>query len=376
MQVTITRTALLDACKTCEPFAADKPISPELGFAEFTCQPTSFQVHVTNLSQRLVYTWQPDATQVYTCTEPNRFLAPIKLLTEWLRIVNTEIVKLDYSADQETLRLTCGSAKTSLRCLPVVNYPVQPPIFEPGVRLSASLFLQACNLVRFATSDNPSDKLSGVNFVFTPNQLQLQATDRFRLALQGLPTEVEYTRQSLLPANALNYLVKLFREPLPETLLWSNAAGEQVAITFSQANITFAFYTNTLAESYPPVTRLVPDLPYNITLPRNALARALAAAQLIARDNNGRVTFTLDADGCLIAARSTDNNEATEFITCTVPARHIFTANVKYLTEWLRVLTCSDITLSYAANPRLALVFRATKNATQGLYLVAPMEER
>jgi DNA polymerase-3 subunit beta len=137
--------------------------------------------------------------------EPGTALVPGRLLAEITRSLSGALA--EFADDVDSVLLTCGSAEFTLVKLAAEEYPSLPELppsagTVEGVHLAAAVSQVAPS----ASKDDNLPMLTGVYAEIEGGTITLAATDRYRLAVRGLPWTPgngSLSTSALIPAKAL-----------------------------------------------------------------------------------------------------------------------------------------------------------------------------
>jgi DNA polymerase III subunit beta len=137
--------------------------------------------------------------------EPGTVLVPGRLLAEITRSLSGALA--EFSTDRDSVQLTCGAAEFTLVQLPVDEYPSLPELPpSAGTVAGAQLAAAVSQVASAASRDDTLPMLTGVYAQIEGESITLAATDRYRLAVRGLPwspSRADVRATALIPARAL-----------------------------------------------------------------------------------------------------------------------------------------------------------------------------
>lgn len=137
--------------------------------------------------------------------EPGTALVPGKLLAEITRSLAGATA--EFSDDTDSVLLTCGTAEFTLVKLAAEEYPSLPELpASAGTVEGAHLAAAVSQVAPSASRDDNLPMLTGVFAEIEGGTITLAATDRYRLAVRGLPWTPgrdDLRTSALIPAKAL-----------------------------------------------------------------------------------------------------------------------------------------------------------------------------
>ena len=242
-------------------------------------------------------------TVTATVEEAGRVLVPGRLLNDIAGRLPQAPVTLELN-DTKVL-VTCGSARFSLPCMPVDEYPTIPTVegstgVVPGEEFAAAV----SQVVVAASREDSMPVINGVQLEISGTTLSMMATDRYRVAIKDVPWDagtapVEHA--ALVPARTMQEIGKTFgSSPTISITLATKDDREVIAFHADNKTVTSLLIKGT----FPPVRRLFPEAIENFAVVNTAelieatrrvklVVEREAALKYIFRDN----TITLEAVG-------------------------------------------------------------------------------
>ena len=299
-------------------------------------------------------------------------VVPARTATEILRALEPGAVTLE--ADDEEVRITSGRYRSSLRMLPVADFPRLPSLGGDGgrgeaVTLGATDFAEALRqVVRAASSDDARPILTGVLMTADEGRLRFVATDSYRLAVRDVPgaTVLREGQRVLVPSKALAELQRLL------------ASAEEVTLRLAEHDATFEvpgvrLTTRLIEGEFPNYRQLIPSsYPNRLTVAKDALLVALRRVKLLARDATTPVRIALRSDTIGLTVVTTEVGQASEEVDAKYEGSEMTVAfNPAYLIDGIEAVDGDEVLLETIDALRPA-VLRATEG-DEYLYLLMPV---
>jgi DNA polymerase-3 subunit beta len=299
-------------------------------------------------------------------------VVPARTATEILRALEPGAVTLE--ADDEEVRITSGRYRSSLRMLPVADFPRLPALGRDGpsgeaVTLGATDFAEALRqVVRAASSDDARPILTGVLMTADEGRLRFVATDSYRLAVRDVPgaTVLREGQRVLVPSKALAELQRLL------------ASAEEVTVRLGEHDATFEvpgvrLTTRLIEGEFPNYRQLIPSsYPNRLTVGKDALLVALRRVKLLARDATTPVRIALRSDTIGLTVVTTEVGQASEEVDAKYEGSEMTVAfNPAYLIDGVEAVDGDEVLLETIDALRPA-VLRATEGDDY-LYLLMPV---
>lgn len=163
-------------------------------------------------------------------SQPGRIAVAGKLLSEITGSLPNKPV--DFRIDGSKAFVTCGSSRFELPLIPLDDYPMLPKLPAGTGSINAKLFTEAVSQVASAAGkDDSLPMLTGVSMEIVGNQINLAATDRFRLALRTFEWEAndpELNVKLLIPARTLLDNARSLDSGLNDSIDIAVGTGDQV----------------------------------------------------------------------------------------------------------------------------------------------------
>ncbi|EFV11709.1 DNA polymerase III subunit beta [Segniliparus rugosus] len=192
---------------------------------------------------------------------PGRVLVSGRLLADIAKALPSPSVKI--VAEGSKVHVRSGSAKFTLPTMPVDEFPSLAEHPAPiGVAAAKELFAAISQVGVAASRDDTLPALTGLRLVFTGQELELAATDRFRLSVRKLAWEgkdfADEPVTALVPAAVLS---EFARTPLP-----SDDTPVEFALDLGSGSPSllgvqagpFRITTRLLDAQLPDVSQLIP----------------------------------------------------------------------------------------------------------------------
>jgi len=223
---------------------------------------------------------------------------------------------VQFSTEENRIKVTCGSAHFTLLSMPVEEYPTLPQVSEQTGLLPAEDFATAVAQVAVAASrDDVTPVITGVQLEVTQNSLSLVATDRYRVAVRAIDWDSAGSSvdsvTALVPARTLQEIGKTF----------GHSGTISVAITSSDDRELIAFradrktVTSLLIKgNFPPVKRLFPETVDNYAVINTAeLIESVRRVSLVL-EREAALRFSFSIDGLTLEAIGSEQAQASESI--------------------------------------------------------------
>jgi DNA polymerase-3 subunit beta len=272
----------------------------------------------------------------------------------------------------DTVLLSSGSVKSTIKTLPYEDFPILPFPEAPSATFSLPgvVFKNVVtSVLSCASVSTIRPELASVLISGEGGTIKAVATDSFRLAEKYAPLEGKTSIFSmLLPArNATDIL-----QVLPDTELTINIDDHQCSFVWSEGSLT----TRLVSANYPDYGSIIPKtFAAEATVLKKDFEAALRRTTVFS-DSFQKVRLAIDPSSKKVSfsARNNDVGDSAESITAAVTGDSVeLSFNHRYLGAPLSLIASENLSLSASGIGR-PLVIRGAGDNTY-LYLVMPMNQ-
>lgn len=294
--------------------------------------------------------------------EPGQFAVAGKLIAE---IVNSLPNKpVDVDVDEKRALVTCGSSRFELPLIPLDDYPQLPELPEVTGTINPALFQEAIKQVASAAGkDDTLPMLTGVHLAIDGEQVQLTATDRFRLAIREVewtPAAADIQAKLLVPAKTLqdaaNSLDTSLNDPVEIAVgTGDNLGSDGLFGLHARARQTTA---RMLDAEFPNIAPLLPKTHTSMASIEIApLQEAIRRVSLLT-DRNAQVRMEFSEGQVVLSAGGSDAGHAQETVACAFTGRDelIIAFNPTYLRDGLSVVHTDRVVFGFTEPSRPAIM--------------------
>ncbi len=302
--------------------------------------------------------------------EDGSCVVPARLIVDAVRSLEAGAVTV--SGGEETVEVSLGRAKFSLRTFAVMDYPKLPPITGALTSIASQDLIQGLNqVVRAAANDDARPLLTGVLLTTDSDSLRLIATDSYRLAVRDVPgvQGLGANHDLLVPARALQELQRAAASQAPEGL---------IGVTLSDAEISFVVGTTSISSrlidgNYPSVLQLIPaSYPNQLRIAKDTLLTSLKRAKLLAKDSTSSVRLTMKDRAVEIRTQSHDAGGVEDNVDADYSGEEITIAfNPSFLIDGIEAVPGDEVMLEMSDSVRPAMVHGVED--TRFRYLLMPV---
>ena len=294
-------------------------------------------------------------------SQPGRIAVAGKLLSEITGSLPNKPV--DFRIDGSKAFVTCGSSRFELPLIPLDDYPMLPKLPAGTGSINAKLFTEAVSQVASAAGkDDSLPMLTGVSMEIVGNQINLAATDRFRLALRTFEWEAndpELNVKLLIPARTLLDNARSLDSGLNDSIDIAVGTGDQVGREglFGVHTDNRETTTRLLDADFPNIAPLLPKEHTAIASVEIApLVDAIRRVSLVA-ERNAQIVLHFSEGQVILTAGATEAGHAEETLPCAFTGKELTIAfNPGYLKDGLSVVPTSRAVFGLTEPSRPAIM--------------------
>ncbi len=294
--------------------------------------------------------------------ESGRIAVAGKLIAE---IVNTLPNKpVDFQVDGSKALLSCGPSRFELPMIPLDDYPQIPHLPEVTGTIDARLFSEAVTQVAAAAGkDDTLPMLTGVHMEITGQNVELAATDRFRLALRTFqwdPASPDVSAKLLIPAKTLLDNARTLDTGIQDPVEIAVGAGDQIGREglFGVHTDNRETTTRMLDADFPNIQPLLPKTHTSMaTVEIAPLQEAIRRVSLVT-ERNAQIRMQFNEGEVILSAGGTDSGHAEERLPCAFTGRDelIIAFNPGYLKDGLAVIPTNRVVFGFTEPSRPAIL--------------------
>jgi DNA polymerase III subunit beta len=356
VKFTLTADALADAAAFASKGLSARPPVPVLAGLLIEAVPTGLRISGFDYEKSA-------RTQVAAeVAEPGTVLLQGKMFTDIIRKLGKKAVTI--TVDERNATLTAGTAKFSMRPMPVAEFPPMPPLPPAVGTIDGDVFAAAVGqVIAAASTDDSVPILKGVHIVSDGDELTLRTTDRYRLAEVVIPWTPAGGDINLLVRGA--WLADVVKTIAGEATILAD--GNLVGVRTGNRATT----SITIDGEYPKIKALFPNTcATRVTVDRTEFADVLARVSLVA-ERNTPVRLTACDGELIVDAGTGEDAQGRETLPCGIDGTDVVVAvNPAYLAWSLSVTPAAKIDLGFQENLAKPVLI----SGTEGLrHLVMPV---
>lgn len=304
---------------------------------------------------------------------------PAKELTEFVASLPAEKITLE--AKKEKLYLKSPGYQAVFNGLSALEYPAVPSLLDKtkssAVKqefiLEAKEFITAVQSVCFSASiDETRPVLTGVRLSFTTGQMQMVATDGYRLSLKKTQIKEKIKIPFLiLPAKTLLEIVKIIQSEKEETIIKISIMKDAGQIIFSFGETEIA--TRLIEGEFPDFEKIIPSHQENkATIDKEEFNQAIKACAIFSRRSANIIKLNFSNDELIIKANAPELGENEVQLGIKYQGESMQIAfNYRFLQDFINNFTYDSFILELLG-PLKPGVFKSTKD-NSFLHVIMPV---
>jgi len=300
-----------------------------------------------------------DSSQFELVIEPRKIIEFLSLL---------EAGKIEIEVKEKEIIISQGKTKGDFPLFSKNDFPLPPKINEEKQKIKASFLKETLPLVLFSTSsDETRPILTGVNFVSQGEEIQLVATDGFRLSLLTVKKEMSFP-SSVIPGAFLVEILKMIKEEKEVSFSYSN---EERLIVFYLGD--HELYSRLIEGDYPPYEKVIPsEKKTTVVLNREEFLRKVKLTSIFAREFSNVIILKTEKGEVQLTPKTGEGKENVDYLEAEItgePQKIAF--NFKFLIDFLNNVNSKKIVIELLRSDAPA-VFRA-ENLKDFLHIIMPV---
>jgi DNA polymerase-3 subunit beta len=304
---------------------------------------------------------------------------PAKTLVDLVNTLPQDTVHLSLSARTQTVNLSCGRIKASIKGIDAQEFPAIPPAdIDAAIQLNVEDLRDMIAAVIFAAAtDEARPILTGVLARLEGNTVTLAASDGFRVAERTahLSSPVEETITAIIPARALAELGRVIHAQEPVYMQLPPGRGQ---VIFHHGSVELV--SQLIEGAFPAYQNIIPKgYKTRAVISTEEFRKACKSSDIIAREaaHTTRLKIkpgedTLIPGHVVISATAAETGDNVAEMDATIEGDSVEIAfNVKYLVDVLSVIDTPNVALETSAATSPGVIRPVGRD--DYVYVVMPM---
>lgn len=292
-------------------------------------------------------------------------LDPHKII-EFLSLLSEGEVTLFF--EKNKVVVSQKKTKGSFPFLSPTDFPTLPSVKGEGQIVEVRKFEEIISLVLFSASrDLSRPVLSGINFVEKEGNIDVVATDGFRLSLFHMKNELNM-KSMLIPAD---FLLEMTRNVKEEKTITINYLDEEKMVYFKTSNEEY--YTRLIEGEFPPYEKVIPvEKKSTITIEKKDFIRNVKLISVFARDFSSIIICQFKKGELILSPKIEGGVENTTTQEIEFEGEEMKVAfNFKFLLEFLNTVN-EDKVIIELLRPDAPVVLKTPKEKNY-LHIIMPV---
>ncbi|HEX5040467.1 MAG TPA: DNA polymerase III subunit beta [Candidatus Limnocylindria bacterium] len=346
MNVSVMQENLARGLQTVSRAVSSRATLPVLANVLLKTEASGLKLTATNLEIG-INCWVPGKV-----TEEGEITVPAKLLTDLVTSLPNQRIDLVLSPKDRTLKVTCGTNRSSIKGIEADEFPVVAAIGEtPATSVDARVLREALGEVVFAAaSDESRPILTGVLTRLNGESMTLAAADNYRIAVRTLALDKPVSPEVVIVVPGRSY-AELMR------ILPDAEAPIEITVTPNKSQVLFHvegidLVSRLIEGQFPNYEPVIPTSHSSrAVIDRESLLAGTRRASIFARDSANIVKIELggdngEANGVSITAHAADVGDNADTIEAAVEGSPTAIAfNARYLIDVLSALGAEEAAL-------------------------------
>jgi DNA polymerase-3 subunit beta len=265
--------------------------------------------------------------------EPKKIIEFISLLPE---------IKIEMEIKEKAIVISQGKIKGQFPLFSNKEFPFPPEKIGEKQKIKTSFFKNSLPFLVFAAStDDTRPVLTGINFVTNDEDLQLVATDGFRLSLLTLKKDLPFSSM-IIPAGFLSNAQRFINK---ETEIeFSYLGTEKLLVFFIGDN---DIYVRMIEGEYPPFQKVIPvEKKTTVTIDADEFLRSVKLTSVFTREFSNIIIMEVEKDEVKFIPKTSQGEEDVVYQEAKIEGETQKIAfNYKYLIDFLNCASGKKIVI-------------------------------
>lgn len=295
MKFRINRLKLLNALsKTTKAVSIRSPL-PVLTGIKFDLQPDG--LILTGSDSDITIQTKIETSDDLVIEQTGGVVLNSRYILEIVRKIDSDEISLEI-IDGSLTRISGATSKFDLNGNDVIDYP-RIDLSKTGTKVLINAFTlkDVITQTKFAASEKEHKPiLTGINFKAANNQLEVTATDSYRLAKKVVPLDDELTFNITIPQKSLDEIAKIIER---DDLIEMYVSDRKVLYVFDNNIIQ----TRLIDGTFPDTNRLIPEsFDYELNIDTHYLLNAIDRVSLLNNEQNNIIKLDMSNEKVILSS--------------------------------------------------------------------------
>lgn len=295
MKFRINRLKLLNALsKTTKAVSVRSPL-PVLTGIKFDLQPDG--LILTGSDSDITIQTKIETSDDLVIEQTGGVVLNSRYILEIVRKIDSDEISLEI-IDGSLTRISGATSKFDLNGNDIIDYP-RIDLSKTGTKVLINAFTlkDVITQTKFAASEKEHKPiLTGINFKAANNQLEVTATDSYRLAKKVVPLDDELTFNITIPQKSLDEIAKIIER---DDLIEMYVSDRKVLYVFDNNIIQ----TRLIDGTFPDTNRLIPEsFDYELDIDTHYLLNAIDRVSLLNNEQNNIIKLDMSNEKVILSS--------------------------------------------------------------------------
>lgn len=301
--------------------------------------------------------------------ENGEIAVPARIISDFISNIQDEKVTL--SVRNRILHINSKNYRTQIVGFDTKEFPIIPKIKEkPIIVLPAQILKNSLlSVINSAAVIETRPELSGIFVKFNPNNIELAATDSFRLAEKIIDQKSINTGSAIIPRNTVLEVIRALSD-----------IDSDISVTLSENQILFTSPDFTIVSrlidgNYPDYKKVIPDkFMSKAMISKDELEKGVRLASLFSSNISDIKIKVLD-ERTEITAKNSDKGELLSSIESKLKNEPFsISLNFNYLLDGIKAINSEKVVLQYTGDGS-PLVIKKGDEDKLFTYVIMPLRE-
>ncbi len=301
--------------------------------------------------------------------EKGEIAIPARILSDFISNIQDE--KITLTIKGKALHINSNNYKTQIIGFDTKEFPIIPKIKEkPIITLPAQILKTSfLSVINSASLLETRPELAGVFIKFTANNIELAATDSFRLTERIINQKPNNTGSAIIPRNTILEIIRVLSDIDTDV----NITLSDNQILFS--SIDFTIISRLIDGNYPDYKKVIPEnFVSKVLVLKEELEKGVRLASLFT-SNISDIKIKVSENKTEITAKNIDKGELHSSIESKLKNNpFIISLNYNYLLDGIKAIRSDKVVLQYTGDGSPLVVKKGDEDKSF-TYVIMPLRE-
>ncbi|MBI4039836.1 DNA polymerase III subunit beta [Candidatus Daviesbacteria bacterium] len=364
MRLTILQPDILPAIQSVSRSVGVRSQLPVLNNILLSAGSGKLKLSATNLEIGVVKEVKAEVDEIGEVSVPAKTLLEV--------VANLAGQKLELQASSDQLNITTPSFSSQINGVAASEFPVIPMGDDKvGVRIDPKILLESLPKITFSAAvDEGRPILTGILTEIKDKNLQLVATDGFRLAYMAHPVARAANFKALIPRRTFEEILRLMVEDeMDEVIISTSENQNQMIFSFGATKLS----SRLIEGNFPAWEKIIPqEFKSRIVVDRAQFLKAVKLASVFAKDGANVIKLQNLPDKLTLTSEAKELGSQKSEVEAQSEGEQLTVAfNSKFLFDVLAALTVGQVIFELSGPLSAASIKPMGQDGLQ--YIVMPV---